>query len=172
MELSVKYRKTSKGQEVSPTRPHGLAWPMRFALMLIDGQRSRQDVNSMMSSHFEESMQSLLDGGFIEGVPDTPQSPHANGAAADPPRTAAAIGPSELALRKCKATSWLSERAGPEADHLNIRIERAATLEDFERVLLQGRRFVRGALGSAGQHEFDAQVLVLCEPQGKPPSPP
>jgi hypothetical protein len=63
------YAKTEKGKQEIATRRHGLPQPLRFALILVDGRSTLAQLMDRGAGlpNLRESLQMLLDMGFIEG---------------------------------------------------------------------------------------------------------
>lgn len=66
------YRKTAKGREEIESRIHGLNASRRRLLILVDGQRRRDELRSMLLlPDFEAALSALHDEAFIE-LPSSP----------------------------------------------------------------------------------------------------
>jgi len=60
------YRKTERGQTEIATRQYKLAPRLRSALVVVDGKRSQFELASMIAGEPQETLQALLEAGFIE----------------------------------------------------------------------------------------------------------
>lgn len=146
------YVKTKKGEQVSPVNPCGLTWPQRFALMMINGQRSDAELSSSINSRFDETMLTLADQGFIERVSSTAQA----GVQIDAQTDAAAQGRQKPKEIKRAAVRWLTDHLGPHADPICIQIERAATGDELIIALNLAHVFAVRQLGATRAEGFAA----------------
>lgn len=64
--MSHVYRKTERGQTEIATRQYKLAPRLRSALVVVDGKRSQFELASMIAGEPQETLQALLEAGFIE----------------------------------------------------------------------------------------------------------
>jgi hypothetical protein len=64
--MSNVYRKTERGQTEIATRQYKLAPRLRSALVVVDGKRSQFELASMIAGEPHETLQALLEAGFIE----------------------------------------------------------------------------------------------------------
>jgi len=64
--MSNVYRKTERGQTEIATRQYKLAPRLRSALVVVDGKRSQFELASMIAGEPQETLQALLEAGFIE----------------------------------------------------------------------------------------------------------
>lgn len=155
--MATLYRKTSQGELVSPTKPFGLPWPLRYALMLVNGKRTDEELRAQISAHGQEALQSLLESGFIEvasGSVDTK-------AKAEQPKSATATR--DLAQSKRLAVRWLADHLGPFADPVNLKIERAKTNEELLQALGIGRSFVAQQLNAEMVRQFDSNFIAPAQ---------
>jgi hypothetical protein len=155
--LATLYKKTAQGELVCPTKPFGLAWPLRYALMLVNGKRTGDELRALISAHGDEALHSLLESGFIEEV-----ATDTTGAAAAQPRLEVAAR--DLVQTKRLAVRWLADRLGPYADPVNLKIERAKTSDELLRALQTGHGFVTVQLGAAVAREFDENIVAPLQP--------
>ena len=138
------YRKTEEGKQVSPTSTFGLPWPVRFALMQLSDKRTDADLRSALGPRFEDSVQTLLDSGFIESVPDE----------------AAAVNVIDLKTAQRLAVRWLTDRLGPFAEHASLKIERARSGAEFVAALQTAINTVQAQLGDSQAQQFNSDVVV------------
>lgn len=78
--MSTVYRKTERGQTEIATRQFKLAPRLRSALVVVDGKRSQDELAGMIAGEPQETLQALLEAGFIEPAdaglsPQTPPGP-------------------------------------------------------------------------------------------------
>jgi hypothetical protein len=78
------YRKTERGLAEIATRQYKLAPRLRSALVVVDGKRSDLELASMIAGEPQETLQALLEAGFIELAGDAPAEPAALAAPAGP----------------------------------------------------------------------------------------
>ena len=64
--MSNVYRKTERGQTEIATRQYRLAPRLRSALVVVDGKRSQLELAAMIAGEPQETLQALLEAGFIE----------------------------------------------------------------------------------------------------------
>jgi predicted amidohydrolase YtcJ len=156
--LATLYKKTRQGELVSPTKPFGLPWPLRYALMLVNGKRSDDELRAQISAHGDEALQSLLESGFIEvaSVADDANKKTKSPKPAEPAR--------DLARSKRLAVRWLADHMGPFADPVNLKIERAKNSDELLQALHMGRNFVTQQLGATMAGQFDNDIITPLQP--------
>jgi len=76
--MALVYRKTEKGAAEIETRANRLAPRLRATLIMIDGQRSDDELRSLMPAQADSVLSVLLDTGYIEVLGFVPA--RANGA--------------------------------------------------------------------------------------------
>jgi hypothetical protein len=64
--MTTIYRKTAKGLDEIQSRAHHLPLRLRGALILVDGQRSVDDLAKLVPGDVASALQQLLDSGFID----------------------------------------------------------------------------------------------------------
>lgn len=145
------YRKTDKGQQEIATRAHRLAPRLRSALILVDGRRSDAELGTLILPPADEVLAALLADGFIEALPGN-AGPGTPGAAAGAPAAAPAVLTLDEVRRR--ALRWLSDALGPYGDPLNLRIEKARSVDELRTALDLADRFVQQQLGAARAQAF------------------
>lgn len=150
LELALNYRKTEKGKQVSPTNTFGLSWPIRFALMQLGDKRSDADLRSALGPRFEDSVQTLIDSGFIESVPEE----------------STAASAMDLKTAQRLAVRWLTDRLGPFAEHASLKIERARSGAELSAALQMALQTVQAQLGAAPAQRFDSEVIAPLRSAG------
>jgi hypothetical protein len=153
--VATVYKKTSQGELVSPTKPSGLSWPLRYALMLVNGKRTDDELRAQISSHGDEALQSLLESGFIE-VASGPVEANTS----KPRQPKPATSTRDLAQSKRLAVRWLADHLGPYADPVNLKIERAKTVDELLKALTMGRNFVMQQLNAELVARFDSDIIA------------
>jgi hypothetical protein len=152
--------KTDKGREEIASRKHGLAPRLRTLLVMIDGKHSQDDLLKQVSALglTEQSVNELMDGGFVSFHESAPQTNPAK-AAPQPSVSAPAQAPApaaapvnEPAASPSPAdqtdgilppgenqfhalynfyTSTIKSTVGLRGYGLQLKVERAATIDDF-----------------------------------------
>jgi hypothetical protein len=150
-------RKTAKGQAEIETRAHRLPPRQRSALIVVDGKRTLGDLRALIPQQPDETLQSLLDQGFIELVeapaPETP-------AAASPPADAPPAPAADLPRLRTEASRALTQLVGPEGELLAIRIERARSLEELRPLLALAVQSVANMRGRQAAADFAARLGI------------
>lgn len=144
--MAIIFRKTAKGVDEIQTRAHRLAPRSRNALILVDGQRSDEDLGRLIQLQAAETLQALAAGGFIEAV----ASAVAPATAQAPP--AAPLRPIDVALVRREAVRRLTDLVGPAGEDLCIRMERCKDIDALRPLLANARQIIvntRGALAAA-----------------------
>ena len=152
--MATIYRKTDKGIDEIQTRAHRLAPRARNALILVDGQRSDDDLARLVQT--EETLALLLSGGFIEPVSQT--------AAATPMAGAPVPAPArqiDMVLLRRIAVRLLNDQVGPAAEELSMRIERAKDLETLRPLLIAARKMIVNVRGEQAGAEYISKLSAL-----------
>jgi hypothetical protein len=117
------YRKTERGLAEIATRQYKLAPRLRSALVVVDGKRSDLELASMIAGEPQETLQALLEAGFIELAGDAQAGPAVLAAPAGPverpprpPEPVAAAAPLASAAPEVPAVAALAvdDAAAPE----------------------------------------------------------
>jgi len=124
MELSSVFSKTAKGQDEISTRAHRLPARVRAMLIMIDGQRTGQQLLALCTSSAEgqRHLAQLLNGGFVQQLSAT------TGAA-----LSAALPDEDISLAKSYVIRTLHELLGKDALVLAAEIEKTETLDELRR---------------------------------------
>ncbi len=165
------YRKTAKGHAEMATRAHRLVPRLRQLLIVVDGQRSDDDLRRMIAQQADEALQALVDGGFIEAISTRTPAPAAAArpAATAPvaPTAAAPLAPAGADARtgfgeqiKRDAVRTLTDQLGPMAESLAMRIEKARDADELRPLLEQGHRYIRELRGSFAATAFADRFLA------------
>lgn len=160
------YRKTAKGHAEMATRAHRLVPRLRQMLIVVDSQRSDDELRRMIAQQADEALQALVDGGFIEAtstrapapVKPVAAAPAAPAAAAAPVGTGARAGFGEQFKRDAVRT--LTDQLGPMAESLAMRIEKARDADELRPLLEQGHRYLRELRGSFAATAFADRFLA------------
>lgn len=164
------YRKTAKGHAEMATRAHRLAPRLRQMLIVVDGQRSDDDLRRMIAQQADEALRALVDGGFIEAISTRAPAPARPAAAVVAAPAAAAPSASAPAgagggagfgeQLKRDAVRTLTDQLGPMAESLAMRIEKARDADELRPLLEQGHRYLRELRGSFAATAFADRFLA------------
>ena len=179
------YRKSAKGQLEVETRVNRLHPRLRTVLILVDGRRNDDELRSLIQVDADATLIALIEGGYIEVSPGTApaganpppmQAPgtgpaRAAAPAMAPPALAApaatapvGVSPAGLAERRRLAVRHLTDRLGPVAEPVSLRIEKARTWDEQRAALELGQRLLQTARGAGAAAEFAS--LFLQAPPG------
>jgi hypothetical protein len=155
------YRKTSKGIAEIETRANRLAPRLRGALILVDGRRNADDLNKLISTDPEGTLQALLEQGYIESLQPPAQ------AAAEPAKRRSPTG-TEPALADVRrmAVHRLLELLGPAAEGMAVRIEKVNTWGELLSIMNIACAMVRDTRGTAAALEFAERFVTPHESRG------
>lgn len=184
------YRKSAKGQLEIETRVNRLLPRLRMALILVDGRRSDGELRALIHVDPDATLLALLEGGFIEvAATEATQAP-ASGAVQRPPSApvaqqpvvpsvampasmpsiasqasaSAATSTAGLAERRRLAVRHLTDRLGPVAEPVSLRIEKARNWEEQRAALELGQRLLQTARGGTAAAEF-ASLFLQAPPR-------
>lgn len=164
MDGSLVYAKTPKGVAEVAARSAQLAMTTRRVLIMIDGRRTVDELAVLLRPGEIDAVMTQLEGlGLIQR--NSPSHaidvPTVAGRELDamPPTTQGApvsddANPMTLEEAKRRAVRELTDRLGPEAEGLAIRIENCRTIEDFRERVREAERFVTAALGAAAAADY------------------
>jgi hypothetical protein len=130
--MATVFRKTAKGSAEIETRAHRLLPRLRSALILVDGKRSDDDLSKLILQDPALTLQTLLEGGFIDAVATVEAPPPAARPAAAP---AAAPRPAGFEQTRRDAVRVLTDLIGPLGEALAMRMEKARTAEELRPLL-------------------------------------
>jgi hypothetical protein len=159
------YRKTAKGQAEIETRAHRLPPRLRGALIMVDGQRSVEDLAKLIPGDAAASLEQLQADGFIDifaVLADRPPMPAPAAAPAAQRKPTAAASPIDSLKRE--AVRYLSDRLGPSAESMAMKIERAPSIAELQPLLVQAAQLLRNLGGGAAADPFVAKFI------GQPPA--
>lgn len=162
--MATTYRKTAKGVDEVQTRAHRLSPRSRSALILVDGARTDDDIARLVQVQPMETLQALLDGGFIEAVASTPPAPLPAPAAAASgagPGAAPARPPVDFKRVQREAVRRLHELVGPSGDDLAMRMEAAQHLDQLRPLLVHARSLIGHVRGGAAAAAYIDALSAL-----------
>jgi hypothetical protein len=156
--MATVYRKTDKGQAEIETRAHRLVPRLRTALILVDGKRSGDDLAGLIANEPAQTLQTLLEQGFIEAFEVAPSrsAAPARPPVETPPAEAAppAGDPKAFERRKREAVRFLTEQVGPMAEAIGIRIEKTSDWTQLLPALQLGQQILTNTRGAGVAGEF------------------
>jgi hypothetical protein len=151
------YAKTPKGAAEVTARSGGLSLAARRVLIMVDGKRTVAELAPLARpGEIATILEALETHGFVQPV----NSAAVRAAAAEP---AGAESGDELADERLVATleavkrravRELSDRLGPDAEVMAVRIEQCRTPDELRQRLHEAERLVAGILGDAQGQEF------------------
>jgi hypothetical protein len=150
--MATVYRKTDKGVAEIATRAHRLVPRLRSALILVDGKKTDDELSKLILADPPATLASLLADGFIEVL--------ATLADRLPEPKPTAPGPTAaLEILRRDAVRYLTDRLGPAADTVAIKIESANTMPELQPLLVQGAQALRNIRGAAAADAFTARFI-------------
>jgi hypothetical protein len=153
------YRKTAKGQAEIETRAHRLPPRLRGALIMVDGQRSVEDLAKLIPGDAAASLEQLMADGFIDVFAVLADRPAAAPAPAPAAPRKPAPSSSSIDVTKREAVRFLNDRLGPAAEGIAIKIERATSVAELQPMLAQAAQLLRNFGGSAAAEPFIAKFI-------------
>ena len=163
--MPIIYRKSAKGVAEIETRAHRLPPRMRSTLILVDGKRDDEDLKSLVAQQAAETLQALLDQGFIEAVGETMRpAPVPAPPVAAAPAAPYALAPADFQARRRAAVRALNDAVGPPAESLAIRMVRARDAAELQPLLAQAAKLMAGARGPAAAADFAARFQLTAPP--------
>ncbi len=177
------YRKSAKGQLEIETRVNRLHPRLRTVLILIDGRRNDDELRSLIQVDADATLLGLLEGGYIEVSPGpaeaaasppppvkapvagpAPAAPHAMPTRTAPAPAPGGVSAAGLAERRRLAVRHLTDRLGPVAEPVSLRIEKARNWEEQRAALELGQRLLQTAKGGNAAAEF-ASLFLQAPPR-------
>ena len=168
--MATIYRKTAKGHSEIETRAHRLSLRLRSALIMVDGRRSDDEVHKLMPQHAEDTLQQLVEQGFIEiigitqdALPARAPAPMQPAAATPAPAAALAVPPSmpprDFATTRLQAVRLFPEMVGPMAEARAMKMERARSPDELVPLMQTAQRIIGNARGGAAAADYATRVL-------------
>lgn len=171
--MAIIYRKTVKGVDEVNTRVHRLAPRARTALILVDGQRSAEDLAKLIQVQASETLALLLEQGFIEvaGAAVGSTARPATATAAVPAGYPEAAGDSQFSstsapqrnftLVRREAVRRLNDLMGPEGEMLAIKMEATRDLATLRPLLVRARDLIAMTRGQKAAADYIAALSAL-----------
>jgi hypothetical protein len=154
--MTTIYRKTAKGQAEIETRAHRLPPRQRGALIMVDGQRSIEDLVKLVPGDAEATLQQLLVDGFIDVfavLADRPPAP------APTPAPAPAKSGASIETTKRDAVRYLNDKLGPAGEGVAIKIERAKSIAELQPLLAQAAQVLHSFGGASTSEPFITRFI-------------
>ena len=154
MDDRLVYAKTAKGVAEVGARAAGLSLTARRVLIMIDGKRTVADLAPYANPSEPGTIIEQLEAqGLVYPAHAAATSPAPAPAEPDDDgdERVAAINFDSL---KRRAVRELSDRLGPDAEVIGMRIEQAKTVDDLRVRLQEAERLVAGLLGEAQAQDF------------------
>ncbi len=155
MDESTVFMKTAKGVDEIANRSGALSLMVRRVLIMADGQRPMRDLASWVRAGEIENVMTLLESqGFVQRVGGAPAKPATVGAgtASAAPNPAPTVTPTvsqdERGLQqnfeetRRRALREVSDRLGPDGDHLVQKIERCRNNEELRELVREAERLI------------------------------
>jgi hypothetical protein len=166
MDGSLIYVKTPQGVAEVGARSAQLSMVARRVLIMMDGRRTVEELAVFVrAGEIDAIVTQLESAGLAEraggAAPTTVAAPAAiESAAPEAPAVAAPVpderdlAPITLDEAKRRAVRELSDRLGPDADVMAMRIEDCRSIDEFRERVRDAERFVTAALGAAAAQDY------------------
>lgn len=154
------YRKTAAGQDEVVARSGSLALPVRRVLIMIDGKRTVGDLAQFLRpGEIDSVIADLLQKGYIEPATAAPPGPATVPPTIAPaPRTLSEVSdPSRFMSvdeAKRRVVRELTERLGPEAEYLALKVERCTTVDELRARIREAERLLGTVIGEQAAQDF------------------
>jgi hypothetical protein len=150
------YAKTPKGVAEVSSRSGAVSLAARRVLIMIDGKRTVADLAPLArTGEISNIIEQLEAQGFVHAAhASAPAIPPA----APPAEVPEELGEDRLAASfeaiKRRAVRELSDRLGPDAEVMAVRIEHCRNTEELRQRLHEAERLVAGMMGDAQAQDF------------------
>lgn len=151
------YAKTARGIAEVGTRSDAVSLSARRVLIMIDGKRPLAELAPLSSTgDIGPIVEQLEAQGMVQlvsaGVPTDPPTDLGAADAAEDLAEERLVASFDAFKRR--AVRELSDRLGPDAEVMAVRIEHCRTTDDLRQRLLEAERLVAGMLGDAQAQDF------------------
>lgn len=156
------FKKTANGQAEVTARSGSLTMSMRRALIMIDGKRAVAELAPLLRpGEIDGVIVALLEKGYIE--PADAAAPPAAGPAPPPtiapaPRTLSDVSDPNRFMSideaKRRVVRELTDRLGPEAEYLAIKIEQCRSVDELRVRIRDAERLLSNAISEKVAQEF------------------
>lgn len=166
--MPTRFRKTAKGLAEIETRAHRLSPRLRALLIMVDGKRDLAALEALMPQHAGAAVAELMSQGFIEtngeAISAAPPAAAPAPTAAPAVATAAAAAPSPAVdfekLRR-EAVRALTDIAGPAAETVAMRMEKARNADELRPLIAQAAQTVANMRGRAAAEAYAARFAQV-----------
>lgn len=151
------FRKTAKGQAEIETRAHRLTPRLRGLLILVDGKRDLAGLAALLPQGAEALLQELTTQGFIEAFESAaaPATAAVAKAPAPAPAPAAPASPAaDFEKMRREAVRAFTDIAGPAAETVAIRMEKARSADELRPLLAQAAQVLANMRGRAAAEAY------------------
>ncbi len=152
--MATFFRKTRIGQAEIETRALRLLPRLRNLLIIIDGRRDVEALQSLLGYAPATALQELLAYGLIEAVEQYPPSLAAAGGHLMTPTPPTTLDAAALAVLRKAAVRALNDALGPAGETLAIRMERSHTEAELRPLLERAAALVASVRGSAAGRAY------------------
>ena len=151
------FRKTAAGQVEVTARSGSLTLSMRRALIMIDGKRAVAELATLLRpGEIDSVIPALLEMGYIEPV--TAPAPEQPATIAAAPRTLSDVSDPNRFMSideaKRRVVRELTDRLGPEAEFLAIKIEQCSSVDELRARIRDAERLLANAINEKTAQEF------------------
>jgi len=166
MDGSLIYAKTPRGAAEVGARSEQLSMVARRVLIMMDGRRTVDELAVFVrAGEIDAIVTQLESAGLAERAGTAAPATVAPRAISEPAVPASPSGalpvpderdlaPITLDEAKRRAVRELSDRLGPEADVMAMRIEARRSIDEFRERVRDAERFVTAALGAAAAQDY------------------
>jgi hypothetical protein len=163
MDGSLVFSKTPKGVAEIAMRSAQLSMTTRRVLIMVDGKRSVDELAVLLRPGEIDAVMAQLEGAGLIHRNSANQAidvPTVAGREMDAlpttqgPSSGDEPNPMTLEEAKRRAVRELTDRLGPEAEVMSMRIESCKSIEDFRERVREAERFVTAALGAAAAADY------------------
>jgi hypothetical protein len=160
MDEALVFRKTPAGQVEVTARSGSLTLSMRRVLIMVDGRRPLVELAPLVrAGEIDGVIAALLEKGFIEPImvaaPATTAGPTT---IAPAPRTLPDVtDPNRfmsLDEARRRVVRELTDRLGPEAEYVAIKIEQCASIDELRARIRDAERLLTNAMGEKVAQDF------------------
>lgn len=159
--MPTRFRKTAKGLAEIETRAHRLSPRLRALLIMVDGKRDLAALEALVPQQAEAALNELMSQGFIETSGETPAAP-----AAAPPAAAPAAPPApspalDFEKLRREAVRALTDIAGPAAETVAMRMEKARNADELRPLIAQAAQTVANMRGRSAAEAYAARFAQV-----------
>lgn len=157
--MAIIYRKTRIGQAEIETRALRLPPRLRNLLIIVDGKRDIEALQTMLGYAPAAALQQLLAYGLIEALQQRTPPQAGAGEVVAPAVPSATLDADALKQLRQAAVRALNDALGPAAESTAIRLERATTEAELRPLLERAAGLVAAVRGSAAGRDYAQRFL-------------